>query len=86
MENQKELIERLEREKEEYKRLYEEALKEIETLKKKNSRGAGRKQRFDYRDKELIRMYRIQGQTIEELAKSFNCSNGLIHKIIKEEG
>lgn len=86
MESQKELIERLEKEKEEYRKLYEKALKEIETLKKRNSRGAGRKQRFNDRDKELIRMYRIQGQTIEELAKSFKCSAGLIHKIIKEEG
>lgn len=31
----------------------------------------------------MIRMYRLQGKRIEELAESFNCSVGLIHKIAK---
>lgn len=48
----------------------------------KNERGAGRKDRFTDQEKEMIKMYRFQGQTLNELAKSFNCSVGLIHKII----
>lgn len=44
----------------------------------------GRKRKFTDQEKEMIKMYRFQGQTITELAKSFNCSVGLIHKIINE--
>ncbi|TCO69482.1 Hin recombinase [Marinisporobacter balticus] len=47
-----------------------------------NDRGAGRKAKFTDREKETIRMYRIQGKTINELAKMYKCSTGLIHKII----
>lgn len=52
--------------------------------KPKNERGAGRKERFSDQDKELIKMYRIQGKTIKELAEMYECSVGLIHKLINE--
>lgn len=55
---------------------------ENEELAKKVARG-GRKQKFTEQDKALIKMYRIQGKTVRELAQIFECSTGLIHKLIK---
>lgn len=52
---------------------------------KKNSRGAGRKSRFSDQEKEMIKMYRIQGKTIKEISNMFVCSVGLIHKLINEK-
>lgn len=49
-----------------------------------NERGAGRKSKFTDHDKEVIKMYRMQGKTIKEIAEMYNCSVGLIHKIINE--
>lgn len=49
-----------------------------------NTRGAGRKTRLTDQEKEMIRMYRIQGKTIKELAEMYACSVGLIHKIVNE--
>lgn len=51
--------------------------------KLKNERGAGRKQKFNDNDIEVIKMYRLQGKTIKEIADIFDCSVGLIHKIVK---
>ncbi|MGG7142497.1 hypothetical protein ACQPVP_03425 [Clostridium nigeriense] len=47
-----------------------------------NERGAGRKSRFSEQEKEMMKMYRIQGKTIKEIAEMYSCSVGLIHKII----
>lgn len=49
-----------------------------------NERGAGRKERFSDQEKEMMKMYRIQGKTIKEIAEMHSCSVGLIHKIINE--
>ena len=49
-----------------------------------NERGAGRKQRLTEEQKETIKMYRVQGKTLKEIAEIFNCSIGLIHKLINE--
>lgn len=49
-----------------------------------NERGAGRKSRFTDQEKEMMKMYRIQGKTIKEIAEMYSCSVGLIHKIINE--
>lgn len=51
----------------------------------KNERGAGRKERFTEHQKEVIKMYRLQGKTIREIADLYDCSPGLIHKIIKKK-
>lgn len=70
-------------------------VKEIEGLKEqleegnkspniKNSRGAGRKAKFTEKDRETIKMYRLQGKTIKEIAEMYECSVGLIHKLISE--
>ena len=53
-------------------------------LKKKNERGAGRHERLTGAEKESIKMYRVQGKTIKEIAEMYKCSVGLIHKIINE--
>lgn len=69
-------------------------LKENEELKNKNNsvvqkikneRGAGRKARFTIHEKETMKMYRIQGKSIREIADMYNCSVGLVHKIINEQ-
>lgn len=67
-------------------REYIEILKADEDKKAKehNERGAGRKARFTNAEIETIKMYRLQGKKIKEIAEMFNCSVGLIHKIINE--
>ncbi|MGL6184395.1 MAG: Hin recombinase [Clostridium chrysemydis] len=70
-------------------------VKEVDTLKQqleknnenlgvKNVRGAGRKTKFTEQDKEAIKLYRAQGKTIKEIAGLYECSVGLIHKLINE--
>lgn len=66
----------LERVEEEYKK---------DNTKKHNERGAGRKARFSAEQIETIKMYRLQGKKIKEIAELFKCSVGLIHKIINEK-
>ena len=53
-------------------------------LKIHNERGAGRKSRFTIQEKETMKLYRIQGKTIKEIAEIYSCSVGLVHKIINE--
>lgn len=71
---------------EEIKRLNEEVqkLKNESKVRIHNERGAGRKSKFTDQEKESIRMYRLQGKTIKELAEMFSCSVGIIHKLINE--
>lgn len=57
----------------------------INENKKKNERGAGRKERFSNAEKQAIKMYRIQGKTVREIAAFYECSVGLIHKLINEQ-
>jgi chromosome segregation ATPase len=68
----------------------DELIKEFQKLKNENKliqkvhneRGAGRKARFSDEQIETIRMYRLQGKTIKEISEMFDCSVGLIHKLI----
>lgn len=53
-------------------------------LAKKVARG-GRKQKFTEQDRTLMKMYRIQGKTIREIAEMFNCSVGIVHKLVNEQ-
>ena len=53
-------------------------------LKIHNERGAGRKSRFTVQERETMKLYRIQGKTIKEIAELYSCSVGLVHKIINE--
>lgn len=59
--------------------------RDISNKKVHNERGAGRKAKLTNQEKEMIRMYRIQGKTIKEIAEIYSCSVGLIHKIINEK-
>ena len=70
----------------EIERLNEEVqkLKSENKVRTHNERGAGRKSIFTEQEKESIRMYRLQGKTIKELAEMFSCSVGIIHKLIHE--
>lgn len=85
--------------KEHNRRMYEAELKRNDELIKEfqklnnekneikeihNERGAGRKARFTEQQKAEIKMYRLEGKTIKEIAEMFNCSVGLIHKLINE--
>lgn len=51
----------------------------------KNERGAGRKARFTEAERESMKMYRIQGRKLQEIAAMYQCSVGLVHKIINEK-
>ncbi len=62
-----------------------EELKSNKVQKIKNERGAGRKEKFTIHEKETMKMYRIQGKSIREIADMYSCSVGLIHKIINEQ-
>lgn len=61
-----------------------ELKEEINRLKNSRSNG-GRKKKLSDLEVESIRMYRLQGISIRELAKMFNCSVGTIHNILKSE-
>ena len=49
---------------------------ENEEYKKHNERGAGRKTRFSAEQMETIKMCRLQGKKIKEIAELFRCSVG----------
>ncbi len=56
---------------------------ENEVIRLKN-RNAGRKKKtFKDSDIELIKLYRVQGLSIRNIAKMFNCSTTVINNIIK---
>lgn len=87
-ESYKEKLERLEKENLELKKVIEHMANEFQKLKgksKHNARGAGRKRRFTDSEIYMIKKYRLQGKTLQELSELFNCSIGLIHNILKED-
>jgi len=69
--------------------IIESQKKEIADLKEKlnnstTSSAGGRPSRFNDQEKETIKMYRLQGKSIRQIAEIFDCSAGLVHKIINE--
>lgn len=71
-------------------------MNELEQLKKENSflkaeikrlksRGAGRKLKFNLYQISNIKNARKQGKSYREIAEIYNCSPGLIHKLINEK-
>ena len=50
--------------------------------KKKNIRGAGRKEKFTPQEKEKIIERRSNGTKLKDLALEFDCSIGMIHKVL----
>lgn len=61
---------------------HNEKVHKLTNEKKHNERGAGRKTRFTDGEIETIKLYRIQGMTIKDIAEMFKCSVGLIHKLV----
>ncbi len=63
--------------------------KDLDDLKKNslihNARGAGRKAKFTDKQIDEIRRLREDGNIIKEIANRYNCSVGLIHKLINEK-
>jgi len=61
---------------------------EITDLEKKLNNSAspkgGRPSKFTDQEKETMKMYRLQGKSIRKIAEIFNCSTGLVHKIVSE--
>lgn len=93
-ERTKTTIEQLQNKIEELHKLINEKNKKILELEEQllkgvteehNTRGAGRKERLSDMEKESIKMYRLQGKTIKEIAELYNCSVGLIHKTINQK-
>jgi hypothetical protein len=56
-----------------------------ELNEKLKATSGGRPQKFTDQDKETMKMYRLQGKSIRYIAKAFECSTGLVHKIVSEE-
>ena len=67
---------------------YKDFKRNLDDLKKgvliHNARGAGRKAKFTDKQIEEIRRLREDGNTIKEIANRYNCSVGLIQKLINE--
>lgn len=59
---------------------------EINELKEKLKEGykGGRKKKFDREQVELIKQARKENKSVRTIAKEFDCSVGLVHKIIKD--
>ena len=50
-----------------------------------NNSSGGRPEKFTKQEKETMKMYRLQGKSIRKIAELFECSVGLVHKIVNEE-
>lgn len=48
-----------------------------------NSKSSGRPNKLSDSDKELMKMYRMQKKSYREIASLFNCSIGLVSKVLK---
>ncbi|MEG2540097.1 MAG: hypothetical protein RSA01_10930 [Clostridium sp.] len=68
---------------------YKRTMEDLDGIKKNsfmhNARGAGRRARFSDAQVEEIKKLRDDGNTIKEIATRFECSVGLIHKLINEK-
>lgn len=53
--------------------------------KLKNERGAGRKSLFGDTEVVAMKFYRSQGMSYRAIAELYNCSAGLVHKLINEQ-
>lgn len=59
-----------------------EKIQKLKDEKKHNERGAGRKSKFTEQEMETMKLYRLQGMTIKEIAEMYECSVGLVHSVI----
>lgn len=83
------VIDRLEKDNKKLLSEVDKYKKDIEELNKNtlihNSRGAGRKSKFTDVQVDEIKRLRVDGYTIKDIANRYNCSVGLIHKLINEK-
>ncbi|MGM9532199.1 helix-turn-helix domain-containing protein [Intestinibacter sp.] len=61
-----------------------EIILKLEKDKVHNERGAGRKSKFNKKQIKQIELERSKGKSIRAIAKEFDCSPALIHKIIHQ--
>ena len=52
---------------------------------KHNERGAGRKKQFGEAHKLAMKSYRSNGMSYREIAKIYDCSASIVHKLINEQ-
>lgn len=68
---------------------FKRTIEDLDGIKKNsfmhNARGAGRRARFSDEQVMEIKSLRESGNTIKEIATRFECSVGLIHKLINEK-
>ena len=68
---------------------FKRTMEDLDGIKKNsfrhNARGAGRRARFSDAQVDEIKKLREDGSTIKEIASRFECSVGLIHKLINEK-
>ena len=68
---------------------FKRTMEDLDGIKKNsfmhNARGAGRRARFSDEQVMEIKKLRESGNTIKEIATRFECSIGLIHKLINEK-
>ncbi|MEG0181825.1 MAG: hypothetical protein RR657_08030 [Peptostreptococcaceae bacterium] len=68
---------------------FKRTMEDLDGIKKNsfmhNARGAGRRARFSDDQVNEIKNLREDGKTIKEIATRFECSVGLIHKLINEK-
>lgn len=64
--------------------VHNERIQKLKDEKAHNERGAGRKPRFTDVEVATMKMYRLQGKTIREIAEIYECSVGLIHNAVKD--
>lgn len=57
---------------------------EKDVHKIKNERNAGRKHKFSDSEVTSIQMMKLRGMSYRAIAKEFNCSVGLVHKLLNE--
>lgn len=63
---------------------YEKLKDEYDVLSSSiNSKSSGRPNKLSDSDKELMKMYRMQKKSYREIASLFNCSIGLVSKVLK---
>ncbi|MGL5714251.1 MAG: helix-turn-helix domain-containing protein [Paraclostridium sp.] len=68
---------------------FKRTMEDLDGIKKNsfrhNARGAGRRTKFTDAQVDEIKKLREDGSTIKEIASRFECSVGLIHKLINEK-
>lgn len=88
-ERAKQHAEKLAKAKDEHLQELQEQIKQLQSetnvQKIKNERRAGRKQKFINAEIQAIKLYRLQGKSYRAIAEMFDCSVGLVHKIINEQ-